>query len=1055
MKKQKKKKFWLRILLWIMIVLAVLLISLMIVLRWFFPDEQVRQVLEEHLAQSLGQPVAIQSVRLNPFGSIDFQGISIGRFDEVSQGDLAAQVGQISMWYDILPLLRKEIMISGIVIDQPKIVLAPPFQFLETHSIQKDTREFADSVKAVSPMPVSLNLNAIRLNDIECVFYPEDSLLSQQLHVTGINLQLSDLSLPKDFVIHPQHIQGLIQIETESSRIHFEHPDGDWSINPDLKMTISNDLNQGWEFISNIKIFPHFASKDYIKSALHLTGEGLGDSVDVHYVNVGINQSNFFQVNGSAVDLLNEPQFEFSLSSDPVLLNSVLDVMKLFVPESIFSQFPNMYINGEIESAKGYIHGSLKKANFEYSMQMNQVDWIYLEPEVQIKDFNFLFQSSGEILSQNNIAGSLKAECQTGSVSIEMSDTTDIQTEGFDFSLNAEIDTLYYPQQIQFSGGLQKLFNSTLSYEFTLNRINKPHNFPYDVSGRINVDSLSLAAMPFLSEGFDGSINLMTYLQSASTENVQFHLAAASDGLIYPFGVSQDTTPPLTFSSKFKLNASNDFQEWLLDSGTVQLNDLFKAQVTGSVIPSQFEWHVPYLQVNNHDAMLFIPTEIQNQLKDLDLRGAEYFTASGNGYFLEDSVILQYDTDLFFEKIGVVWPSMGLGIKELSGQISLSGDPLKMAGTSQIIVEDMYYASWRKTPLTNLTLKFNHLLEPLAEIRLSDGTIESDELGLKGNYQFRLSDLGEKPHMLGQVEMVIENKDSVEIMDQFYSTGRLKTILELSTVDQEEQQIQITGHVGFDHLNLMQPVVAFSDIHGLVPFYLNYNLIDQKLITDSKRTIYSWLEYELNRNFYKNRFPNLQTLRINNIETQGLQFKNLILDIDLSHGLVQIPFFNVLLFDGNLGGSFKLDYSSGHLDSMTYSVKAQAAQINSAAFGLANTKVTETSELNATMAFEGKGLDFSAGFNVNGYFYITKIGPRFASTLLQQMNPDGKDRSMTMTRRLLDTGWKPKRFSFDVRHSFVYSALSLSQPWFSPVKIPGELQYGRLPIQHFLQMQTH
>jgi len=108
-----------------------------------------------------------------------------------------------------------------------------------------------------------------------------------------------------------------------------------------------------------------------------------------------------------------------------------------------------------------------------------------------------------------------------------------------------------------------------------------------------------------------------------------------------------------------------------------------------------------------------------------------------------------------------------------------------------------------------------------------------------------------------------------------------------------------------------------------------------------------------------------------------------------------------------------------------------------------------------TMAFQGKGIDLERGIDLEGYFYITKMGPKFASTLLESMDPGGSDRSIRMTRRLLNMGWKPKLFSFDLRHGYVYPSLMLTQPWFSPVRIPGKLEYGRLPLAFFLQnLQT-
>jgi hypothetical protein len=107
--------------------------------------------------------------------------------------------------------------------------------------------------------------------------------------------------------------------------------------------------------------------------------------------------------------------------------------------------------------------------------------------------------------------------------------------------------------------------------------------------------------------------------------------------------------------------------------------------------------------------------------------------------------------------------------------------------------------------------------------------------------------------------------------------------------------------------------------------------------------------------------------------------------------------------------------------------------------------------MNATLAFKGRGLDISKGIDLDGFFHITKMGAEFASTLLESMDPKGSNRSIRLTKRLLKMGWKPKIFSFELRHGYVYPSLALSQPWFSPVRIPGQLEYGRLPLAFFLK----
>ena len=159
------------------------------------------------------------------------------------------------------------------------------------------------------------------------------------------------------------------------------------------------------------------------------------------------------------------------------------------------------------------------------------------------------------------------------------------------------------------------------------------------------------------------------------------------------------------------------------------------------------------------------------------------------------------------------------------------------------------------------------------------------------------------------------------------------------------------------------------------------------------------------------------------------------------------------VLDGNVGGSLTIDLNSGKLNDISYSMRANASRINSAALTNTRSQDSEETELNVSFAFQGKGVDIDQDIDLDGYFHLTQMGPKFAGTLLEFMDPQGTDRSIQLTRKLLKTGWKPKLFSFELRHGYVYPVLSLSQPWFSPIRIPGTLKYGRLPLEFFIKQQ--
>ena len=101
--------------------------------------------------------------------------------------------------------------------------------------------------------------------------------------------------------------------------------------------------------------------------------------------------------------------------------------------------------------------------------------------------------------------------------------------------------------------------------------------------------------------------------------------------------------------------------------------------------------------------------------------------------------------------------------------------------------------------------------------------------------------------------------------------------------------------------------------------------------------------------------------------------------------------------------------------------------------------------------FTGIGLDIRRGIDLNGYLYITDIGPRTADNLLRSLDPEGADSGIRNTRFLINHGFKPKLMSFEIKHGYFYPRIDLSQPWYFPAKIRGgKVELNRIPVQLFL-----
>ena len=57
------------------------------------------------------------------------------------------------------------------------------------------------------------------------------------------------------------------------------------------------------------------------------------------------------------------------------------------------------------------------------------------------------------------------------------------------------------------------------------------------------------------------------------------------------------------------------------------------------------------------------------------------------------------------------------------------------------------------------------------------------------------------------------------------------------------------------------------------------------------------------------------------------------MDVDIRNGYIQIPWFIIHAFNGNVGGYLHVFLGTGSPETLTYEIHAQAARINAATLG--------------------------------------------------------------------------------------------------------------------------
>jgi hypothetical protein len=672
---------------------------------------------------------------------------------------------------------------------------------------------------------------------------------------------------------------------------------------------------------------------------------------------------------------------------------------------------------------------------------------------LELRQGNAAFGLHGVITSQGLQNGFLHGDLSLNRFLLSLNDTMEIQTGNSSIKIQTRLDSSFIPSLGDLSGFIDKSLNGSLNLKFSWMPLD-PQNTSLEnlrIRGKIHGDSLDLAQIPVLSSQINGHMNFDIEFGIEKMEDFFLHLQSTTDSLSYPFGETLEKIPSIYISSDLYAR-TQQFQNWYLDSAFFRIPDLLNLQLTGHYFAQDqnIGLSLQKVVIQNSKIPNFLPKQMKKSMGDISLTGEEHIMMDLEAHPETEGFLLQVDGKLLFKDVDINLPGQSLNAQGILGNLSIHGPLDRHHGECTLGFKELSYPHLRQAPVSDGNLGFNWTFMGFDSLCLEKGEIDLETLGLKSTFKAEMISSSEV-NMSAEAEVVFHSEDIIEMMNGMRLWGGFSAQVKGKIGNSETQKMNLSGSIQMNSLCFSQgESILIEGIQGLLPLEMSMD-IEQKRFIPRERFRYPPAdEYEVQRHLYQSLFPQLGSLNVDKIKFDRYQFTDLKMDVDMGSGFSVIPWFRVGVFDGNFGGSLGLNYGSGTPEEITYEIRAHASRINSATLIEEVLKKEEETELNATMSFQGKGIDLEAGIDLDGYFHLTQIGPQFASTLLRGMDPKGSDRSIRLTRRLLDMGWKPKLFSFELRHGYVYPSLVLSQPWFSPIRLPRELKYGRLPLNFFL-----
>jgi hypothetical protein len=1041
-----------RFLLWSAALFSAFLILLLLVLRILFPPERIRTMLEQNLSRQLARPVFIEKIDVNPFGRLDVKGVKIAFLPEESGEGALFTLSRLGVRFRLLPLLNRRFVIREVWLEEPRIHMLD--RVLEmVPPAEKDT-----TPKEVRSLPVGLGVSSLVLKDFHFRFSAGRGEERQSLAIEGLWLEVSDFRVPRKLFSSYQGLQGEIRIYTREGKVFWQKgevesdyplnvewlirisPSGDWIVRGDTRLDMGEKLRErgiGWDF--------------------DLAGSGYDEAVRLNEGRFHIGGEEILGASGT-IDRMNKGMhLNMRLDGETFSLEKILNALGRFQ----FPGLPDLAGMGEIRGSaavEGSVQGSLEQLRFENRIRVERFSLQDTLNGLGVKETDMSMRVKGGwdggIARNVGVRGSVLSQ----DIEFQQNDTLILHTGPVRAEWSTGMDSTLFPTQGNAVLTLSSFMGGTGKADLSWEASGEGPDLQEKVSLKADVrfDSLRMDTFPGPGPFPEGTVSIRAGLESTGLQKFRTRFSAMIPPLILHTGSEPDTLPFVDIKSWAWVETDTLFNLWKMDSLKVQMGDLLNARMRGEFLREGFILDLNLEgSVNNQAFPGYLPSGLRNRLPDLSVQGEEHFHMNVRARQGSDTLEVRMSGWLQVDRVSVRGSLAGVAMEDLSGKCSFQGTPAALEGEVEFGTGSVSLDRVFPEPLRGGRLKGHFAYSEQNGVNLDIGEAVLEDLGLTAKLNAELTLRDPFPGINAGAEIHWFRSDTLALIEGAELTGGAVVRIQATTGDSQDSLLSVSGDFRMDSLTVFQGKrLAVHRINGFVPFHVLIDLSGKTIVPERGRRERNWLKYERERDLYRSHFPSIGFLRIDRIQVESYQVEDIWLDVEAGSGFLDVPLFGVRLLDGNVGGALRVRWDGADPDGIEYEMKAQVSRIDAASLSGAVGSRGDRTELDATMAFRGKGIDIEQGIDLDGYFHITNIESDFAGTLLEGLDPEGSNRSIRMTRRLLGMGWKPKLFSFDLRHGYVYPSLELNQPWFSPLRIPGRLEYGRLPLAFFIQSRS-
>ncbi len=1076
-----------RFVLWTMAVLFIVLVLLVVGLTLYLTPQRIESIAETQASAILQQKLSFTNAHFNIFNGFVFEDIYLSPPDSGVQTMLpvhSASAKQVALRYSLRKILKRQFLISSAVIDSPQVyVLMKPASSAPQLPVE-DTAVEPDSVRPEEPIApttlphsfIAIALDKFRLKNAGFTVDVQDSLQQQHIYLSDVSISLDDVSAPRgDLVAQDSLLQARFQLLCRNSQCVFEQKSSAQNIRFAAELDAQLDVDV--DGLSSIeldgfgeltKIFVDLdeqfsMSPAQFSAPLRAEFSGYVNAKDgaarLEPVSFKVDNQPWITLSITADSVLALPYLSVAITESRIPIQQLVNLAEPFIPADVL---PSIYLHNSkshLSLAGTTVSGYLPddkghELNCYATMVLQEFGATLNKGEHFLKNFNFKTELSAKVGLTSVTEPKASVSASYDSVFITTADGQKVFSGHALARVQTELSSDFFPTLVKSDFSMSNLLGSEIHGDVLLTSNGGLGGL--DGGGKFELKNIDIS--PFTQKQILSRVSLDADFKLKSLDDIVLQAAVSTDSITLVQEFDRIVFNPINLTAEFKGATDTLFQNFAIRSLTANVNKFVTAELTGkgALAPAmQIDLNHLFASLDFAAALAWLPDKIKAPMADVQVAGKATLNS--------DAHLRIQDADTTYHG-GLLVKTSGLNVNYQNGlaqvtdiAVDINGRIDSNASTELGIGVDIAKVSSNQLPdkvFRENKLRLLFSMPDFSTVRIDSGYLRLPDLKTIGKIGGLVELVNNVPLITANIELSQNAADTISLLPDMYYIGQNDIKLNVLA---DSLVATITANIRTTDLSVSLPQdIRVDKINANLSLAQDIDLKKGALIISPGAVVHTpsdgLIDYRLHRDYYFQPDKNPSVIDIRRAVVGEYRVENIHADAYIGAGAVEIPFFALDVYGGNIGGSFSLISDTEDILQSRYRLSAHISDINSALL-LPTLEGSAKGLIKAHTELSGAGLDLARGIELNGYFNITQIEAKVASNLLTLLDPEGKDRAIGFTKLVMQYGYKPRLMTFDIQHGFCYPAIYFTQPWYNPVRLSGgSIEFARIPIASLLEM---